>query len=87
MIFWIIGGYFVGLIVSWAAWAIVTYYYLKHLNYSEYQLILISDRIGSTARSKSRLVEWVRFILWPYGVTQRIIATVKVLRRFREEMG
>lgn len=62
-------------VISWGIWSIVTYHIYKGY------LGLMDDELIEYQRKQGRIIEWIRFIIWPYGIIQRTIVLHKIHKR------
>lgn len=41
----------------------------------------LSEEMSNYPRTQLRIVEWLRFIVWPYGIAQRTVLLMKMRKK------
>ena len=88
-IIWFLVGWFVTAILAWILWVRITIWYFANKaksdetirnNYTD-----ILERVSAESRKDGRFVEWMRFLIFPCGITQRTMMIAKTIRKYQEE--
>ena len=43
--------------------------------------VALNEQMGSYPATQSRLIEWIRFIIWPWGIIQRTVVILKMRKK------
>ena len=75
IIYWLISE-----VLVWTVWYFVAKKtIIKRLNTAD--AWKLCEEMGNYPCSQSRIVEWLRFIVWPYGIAQRTILLIKMWKK------
>lgn len=71
--------------LSWGIWWTIMHNYLTRKVPNIFQLMDFENHcIGIAMKKETKVIAWLRFIIWPYGILQRTIIIMKELKRFDE---
>ena len=82
LIYWLISE-----VLAWGLWWIIAKKtVVEKLGKIDLQKGLkLSEEMGKYPKTQSSLLEWLRFIIWPYGIIQRTIHLLKMRKRILDE--
>ena len=80
----IILGWIISDVIAWVLW----WRTIKHVIEKKAgfkQAVILNERLGNYPATQNRVIEWIRLIVWPYGITQRTILFTKELKSVLSE--
>lgn len=80
LIYWLISE-----MLAWGLW----WFIMKKLVIDKMDTLehiaALNEQLGSYPATQSRLVEWIRFIVWPWGIIQRTVVVLKMRKNVINE--
>jgi len=72
-------------VLAWGLWWATTTIFLKVKVKDTKTVFLISEEMGAYPQTQSNTMEWIRFIVWPYGIAQRMMVTRRIYRKWTSD--
>ena len=76
IIYWLISE-----VISWGLFGGIYYWIFTKKIKDLYKATAMCIMINNYSRSKRRFIEWIRFVIWPYGIIQRAIIMKRVYKK------
>lgn len=76
ILYWVISE-----VIAWGLWCFTVDRVVRSKVKNEMAaILLISQRLGAYLSTQNRTIEWLRFIVWPYGIIQRTIVVNRICK-------
>ena len=72
-------------LIAWGVWYTITYRTLRAKTKDANILLLMTNEMGAYPRTQNKVLEWIRFIVWPYGIAQRMIVVHKIYKKWTSD--
>lgn len=76
ILYWVISE-----VIAWGLWYFTVNRVVRTKVKNELMVMLIiSQRLGAYPSTQNKTTEWLRFIIWPYGIIQRTMVVNRVCK-------
>lgn len=76
ILYWVISE-----VIAWGLWYFTVNRVVRSKVKNEMAtILLISQRLGAYPSTQNKTTEWLRFIIWPYGIIQRTMVVNRVCK-------
>lgn len=76
ILYWVISE-----VIAWGLWYYTVNRVVRLKTKNEMAaMLLISQRLGAYPSTQNKTIEWLRFIIWPYGIIQRTMVVNRVCK-------
>ena len=73
-------------LIAWGLWTITIYKTTIKTMPSMVFAMELEEKLSTYPKTQNRIVEWIRFVIWPYGIIQRTMMIYKIRKQMIAEI-